>query len=81
MIGTTIEWYDFFVYDLAADLVFATQYFAVLGKNALLLSFAPIGISFVFRPIGVVVAGHLGDRIGRRAMLILTLTVMGSPPH
>ncbi|GAA4524439.1 MFS transporter [Amycolatopsis samaneae] len=78
MIGTTIEWYDFFIYAICAGQVFATQYFAALGKDALLLSFATIGISFFFRPIGAVVAGHLGDRIGRRAMLILTLLLMGA---
>ncbi|WP_158883241.1 MFS transporter [Amycolatopsis anabasis] len=77
MIGTTIEWYDFFIYAICAGLVFATQYFAALGKDALILSFATIGISFFFRPIGAVIAGHLGDRIGRRAMLILTLLLMG----
>lgn len=77
MVGTTMEWFDFFIYAICAGLVFATQYFAVLGKDALLLSFATIGISFFFRPVGAVVAGHLGDRIGRRAMLILTLLLMG----
>ncbi|WP_020667406.1 MFS transporter [Amycolatopsis nigrescens] len=77
MVGTTIEWYDFFIYAICAGLVFATQYFGGLGQNALILSFATIGISFFFRPIGAVVAGHLGDRIGRRAMLIVTLLLMG----
>jgi MFS family permease len=77
MVGTTIEWYDFFIYAICAGLVFATQYFAALGKNALILSFATIGISFFFRPVGAVIAGHLGDRLGRRAMLILTLLLMG----
>lgn len=77
MVGTTIEWFDFFIYAICAGLVFATQYFAVLGKDALILSFATVGISFFFRPIGAVIAGHLGDRLGRRAMLILTLLLMG----
>ncbi|MGH3587182.1 MAG: MFS transporter, partial [Pseudonocardia sp.] len=77
MVGTTIEWFDFFIYAICAGLVFATQYFAALGENALILSFATVGISFIFRPLGAVIAGHLGDRIGRRAMLILTLLLMG----
>ena len=77
MVGTTIEWYDFFIYAICAGLVFAGQYFAALGTNALILSFATIGISFVFRPVGAVLAGQLGDRFGRRAMLIATLLLMG----
>ncbi|MFI0420311.1 MFS transporter [Spongiactinospora sp. 9N601] len=77
MVGTTIEWYDFFIYAISAGLVFATQFFGGAGKNALLVSFATIGISFFFRPLGAVIAGHLGDRIGRRAMLIFTLLLMG----
>ncbi|MBE1461351.1 MFS transporter [Kibdelosporangium phytohabitans] len=77
MVGTTIEWFDFFIYAICAGLVFASQYFAALGEDALLLSFATIGISFFFRPVGAIIAGHLGDRIGRRAMLILTLLLMG----
>src|SRR3712207_8244312 len=77
MVGTTIEWFDFFIYAISAGLVFASQYFAALGQDALILSFATIGISFFFRPVGAVVAGHLGDRIGRRAMLIATLLLLG----
>ncbi|PZG16948.1 MFS transporter, partial [Spongiactinospora gelatinilytica] len=77
MVGTTIEWYDFFIYAISAGLVFATQFFGGAGKNALLVSFATIGISFFFRPLGAVIAGHLGDRVGRRAMLIFTLLLMG----
>ncbi len=77
MAGTTIEWYDFFIYAISAGLVFSTQYFAALGEDALILSFATVGISFFFRPVGAVIAGHLGDRIGRRAMLVLTLLLMG----
>ncbi|MET9267668.1 MFS transporter [Amycolatopsis sp. NPDC004079] len=77
MVGTTIEWFDFFIYAICAGLVFATQYFAVLGKDALIVSFATVGISFFFRPVGAIIAGHLGDRLGRRAMLILTLLLMG----
>ena len=77
MAGTTIEWYDFFIYALCAGLVFNTQFFGELGEGALLVSFATIGVSFFFRPVGAALAGHLGDRIGRRGTLILTLMLMG----
>ncbi|ADJ48963.1 major facilitator transporter [Amycolatopsis mediterranei S699] len=77
MAGTTIEWYDFFIYALCAGLVFDSQFFAGLGGNALLISFATIGISFFFRPVGAALVGHLGDRIGRRRTLIFTLLLMG----
>ncbi|MFI1168555.1 MFS transporter [Streptomyces sp. NPDC020801] len=77
MAGTTIEWYDFFIYALCTGLVFGKQFFAGLGADSLVISFATIGISFVFRPVGAALAGHLGDRFGRRAMLIATLLLMG----
>ena len=79
VIGTTIEWYDFFIYATAAGLVFATLFFEPAGSSiGLLLSFASVGISFLFRPLGAFLAGHYGDRIGRRAMLVLTLILMGA---
>jgi MFS family permease len=82
MVGTTIEWYDFFIFAQAAGLVFASLYFGPLeGESpglAQLVSWATIGISFFFRPLGAVVAGRLGDRIGRKAMLVFTLVMMGS---
>lgn len=82
MVGTTIEWYDFFIFAQAAGLIFASHYFAPLNDSnpglAQLVSWATIGISFFFRPLGAVVAGHLGDRLGRKAMLVLTLIMMGS---
>ncbi|MBB3053173.1 MFS family permease [Prauserella isguenensis] len=78
VIGTTIEWYDFFIYGTAAGLVFSQLFFAPAGSEiGLLLSFATVGISFVFRPLGAFLAGHFGDRIGRRAMLVITLVMMG----
>ncbi|GAB3009005.1 MFS transporter [Streptomyces pseudoechinosporeus] len=77
MAGTTIEWYDFFIYALCTGLVFNSLFFDGLGENSLIISFATIGISFFFRPVGAALAGHLGDRIGRRAMLIATLLLMG----
>ncbi|WP_395403458.1 MFS transporter [Arthrobacter sp. UC242_113] len=79
VIGTTVEWYDFFIYATAAGLVFAQLFFEPAGASiGLLLSFASVGISFLFRPLGAFLAGHYGDRIGRRAMLVLTLVLMGS---
>lgn len=82
MVGTTIEWYDFFIYAQAAGLVLAGLYFTPLASNnaplAQLIAWASLGISFLFRPLGAIVAGHLGDRIGRKAMLVFTLVIMGS---
>ncbi|MER7394961.1 MFS transporter [Streptomyces sp. NPDC000151] len=77
MAGTTIEWYDFFIYALCTGLVFNQLFFDGLGEDSLVISFATIGISFFFRPVGAALAGHLGDRLGRRAMLIATLLLMG----
>lgn len=79
LVGTTIEWYDFFIYAQAAGVVFATLFFAPAGETvAQIVSWASLGISFLFRPLGAIVAGHLGDRIGRKKMLVLTLILMGS---
>ncbi|MDI2030356.1 MFS transporter [Saccharopolyspora sp. TS4A08] len=82
LVGTTIEWYDFFIYAQAASLVFAPHFFAPLSQDApgvaSLLSLATIGISFLFRPLGAVIAGRFGDRLGRKAMLVMTLIMMGS---
>ncbi|OPX13346.1 MFS transporter [Mycobacterium sp. AT1] len=78
MIGTTVEWYDFFVYASAAGLVFSDLFFSQLGASAAILaSLATIGVSFLARPLGGIVAGHLGDRWGRKAMLVVTLLLMG----
>ncbi|MCC3275292.1 MULTISPECIES: MFS transporter [unclassified Arthrobacter] len=80
LVGTTIEWYDFFIYAQAAGLVLATLYFGPINDGPLgqVVSFATIGISFLFRPLGAIVAGHLGDRIGRKKMLVFTLIMMGA---
>ncbi|GAA2178162.1 MFS transporter [Leucobacter tardus] len=78
LVGTSIEWYDFFIYAQAAGAVFATLYFAPAGETVgQIVAWASLGISFLFRPLGAVVAGHLGDRIGRKRMLVLTLVMMG----
>ncbi|WP_448003739.1 MFS transporter [Agromyces bauzanensis] len=79
VIGTTIEWYDFFLYASAAGLVFGSLFFAPAGPEfATILSFATVGVSFLFRPLGAFLAGHFGDKIGRKAMLVVTLILMGA---
>lgn len=79
VIGTTIEWYDFFLYASAAGLVFGALFFAPAGPQfATILSFATVGVSFLFRPLGAFLAGHFGDKIGRKAMLVVTLILMGA---
>jgi metabolite-proton symporter len=78
-IGTTIEWYDFFIFSTSAALVFSTQFFTALDPaTALLASMATLGVTFLARPFGSAVTGHYGDRIGRKRMLIMTLGVMGA---
>ncbi len=79
VIGTTVEWYDFFLYASAAGLVFSELFFAPAGARfATIISFATVGVSFLFRPLGAFLAGHFGDRIGRKAMLVITLLLMGT---
>lgn len=76
--GTTIEFYDFFIYGTAAGLVFPTVFFPALGSGAALVaSFATFGVGFVARPVGSIFFGHFGDRIGRKQSLISTLLIMG----
>lgn len=78
VIGTTVEWYDFFIYAFAAATVFATLFFEPMGENfAQIVSFFSVGVSFLFRPLGAFLAGHFGDKIGRRPMLVITLLLMG----
>ena len=78
MIGTTIEWYDFFVYGLAAALVFNKIFFPSFDPWAgTLLAFATYALGFIARPVGGVVFGHFGDRIGRKRLLMASLVLMG----
>ena len=77
-IGTTIEWYDFFLYNTAAALVFPALFFPESSTYAgRLESFATYAIGFAARPVGAFIFGHWGDRIGRKATLIVTLLMMG----
>src|SRR5687768_7214607 len=77
--GTTIEWYDFFLYGVAAALVFPQKFFP--GSDpyvGTLLAFSTYFVGFVARPFGAVLFGHYGDRMGRKAALIATLLLMGA---
>ncbi|WP_417219547.1 MFS transporter [Arthrobacter sp.] len=77
-IGTTIEWYDFFIYSTSAALVFSSQFFSAMDPStALLTSMATIGVTFLARPLGSALIGHFGDKLGRKKMLVLTLGIMG----
>ncbi|MFJ3933720.1 MFS transporter [Streptomyces sp. NPDC090029] len=78
LIGTTIEWYDFFLYGSAAALVFNQLFFP--GSDPLvgtLLSFLTYAVGFAARPLGALVFGHFGDRLGRKKLLVLSLLMMG----
>ncbi|NKT44047.1 MFS transporter [Rhodococcus hoagii] len=77
-IGTTIEFYDFFIYGTAAALVFPTVFFPALGSTAgTVASFATFAVAFIARPVGAMLFGHYGDRIGRKKTLVSTLLLMG----
>lgn len=77
-IGTTIEYYDFFIYGTAAALVFPQLFFPdATPLMGTLLSFATFGVGFLARPVGGIIFGHFGDRVGRKQMLIISLVGMG----
>ena len=77
-IGTTIEWYDFFIYGTAAALVFNQLFFPTLDPLAgTMASFATYAVGFFARPVGGIVFGHFGDRVGRKATLVAALLTMG----
>jgi MFS family permease len=78
VVGTSIEWYDYYIFGTAAALVFGSLFFpGVSTTAATLAAFATFGVGFLARPLGAVVIGHFGDRIGRRSMLVLTLLLTG----
>ena len=78
LIGATVEWYDFFLYGVVAGIVFNQLYFPagnpVVGT---LLAYTTFAVGFVTRPLGGIIFGHFGDRLGRKSMLVLTLMIMG----
>ncbi|WOE30768.1 MULTISPECIES: MFS transporter [unclassified Acinetobacter] len=80
MVGTTIEWYDFFIYGAAAALIFNKLFFPNLDPlTGVLAAFATYAVGFIGRPLGGIVFGHFGDKVGRKAMLLTTLMMMGIP--
>jgi MFS family permease len=78
MVGTAVEFYDFYIYGTAASLVFGTLFFS-LGDSAtrLFASYASFAIAFIARPIGALAFGHFGDRVGRKSTLVVSLLLMG----
>ncbi|WP_157008545.1 MFS transporter [Agromyces laixinhei] len=79
VIGTSIEWYDFFVYAQLAALALNVVFFPEVSPlTGVLILFATMGVGFVARPLGAIIFGHIGDRIGRKKTLIMTLLLMGS---
>jgi MFS family permease len=78
-VGTTIEWYDFFLYNTAAALIFAKVFFPESGAvNGILLSFSTQFVGFAARPLGAAIFGHYGDKLGRKGALVATLSLMGA---
>ncbi len=77
-VGSALEWYDFFLYGTASALVFSELFFPKLDPNmGILASFATFGVGFFARPFGGLVFGHLGDKIGRKPILVFTLLLVG----
>ncbi len=80
MVGTTIEWYDFFIYGTAAALIFNKLFFPNLDPlMGVMAAFTTYAVGFIGRPLGGIVFGHFRDKIGRKAMLLTTLIMMGIP--
>jgi MFS family permease len=79
MIGTAVEYYDFYIYATAASLVLGPLFFPASSPSAqLMAAYASFGLAFVARPVGAAVFGHFGDRIGRKSTLVASLLIMGS---
>lgn len=76
--GTAVEFYDFYIYATAASLVFGSAFFPLSAPGiGLMLSYATLAVAFVARPVGAIVFGHFGDRIGRKSTLVASLLIMG----
>ena len=79
LVGAVIEWYDFFLYGVVAGLIFNHLYFPEFDDRiGTMLAFATFAVGFVARPLGGLVFGHFGDKIGRKKVLVLTLMIMGT---
>jgi len=77
-VGAVVDWYDFLLYGITAALVFNTQFFPDASPTiGTLAAFATFGVGFLFRPLGGIVFGHFGDRLGRKRMLVITVMMMG----
>lgn len=76
--GSAVEYYDFFLFGSAAALIFPTVFFPSGDQAALVMSFATFGFAYIARPVGAVILGHFGDRIGRQKVLMFTLLLMGA---
>jgi MFS family permease len=79
LVGTSIEWYDFFIYGTASALILPKLFFPSFDPAAgTLLSFSTFALAFIVRPIGGLIFGHFGDRVGRKALLVSTVILMGT---
>jgi len=77
-VGAVVDWYDFLLYGITAALVFNTQFFPSTNPTlGTLAAFGTFGVGFLFRPLGGIVFGHFGDRLGRKRMLVITVVMMG----
>src|SRR5262249_56844016 len=77
-VGTTLEWYDFTVYNTLAALIFNRLFFPSFDRmTGIILAFSTYAVGYISRPLGGVVFGHLGDKLGRRFVLFVTVTIMG----
>ena len=82
MVGTAVEFYDFYIYATAASLVFGALFFPKAdGSSQLLAAYATFAVAFIARPIGALAFGHFGDRIGRKSTLVASLLLMGGIDH
>jgi len=77
MVGSVADWYDYFLYGTAAALVIGPLYFPGSVARGTLFAFASFALGFFFRPVGSIVFGHFGDKLGRKRMLVLTMVLMG----
>src|SRR5215470_4166350 len=77
-VGTTLEWYDFTVYNTLAALIFNRLFFPSFDRmTGIILAFSTYAVGYISRPLGGVVFGHLGDKLGRRFVLFMTVSIMG----